>query len=249
MRRNEGHLPRRWRGGSELSPWRSEWESWPFGGTAFQASPWQMMRRMQEDMDAFFNQMFGGGIQQGSTTAMQTWSPNVDVSQTDKEWCIEAELPGVERDNIQVEVNDHLLTIRAEMRQESQTGGPEDKQRDYFHRERRYGFFERTLPLPENADEANIRCEFRNGVLRIDIPKTAQSQQQPRRIPISTDGASPQGTQRLDRPQNLAASAGRNETSMELEEEAHEEPAMAGAKGGETSSTDLNVGNKASRKK
>src|SRR5579862_4638861 len=92
-------------------------------GSFFNASPWQVMRRMQEDMDRAFGTMFvpgrsglGGSTGQG----MQTWTPTVDISQTDNEYCVEVDLPGVNKDSINVDVQDHELRIRAEMRQDNQ---------------------------------------------------------------------------------------------------------------------------------
>jgi HSP20 family protein len=228
----------------------------------FNMSPWQMMRRMQEDMDQVFGQLFGGSggppATAGQQTGMQIWSPSVDISENDREWTIEAELPGVKEEDIQVTVQDQQLVLRAEMRQEegspsgqaqqspalngerpdggggapgpanSQTQGSptqqgqapqgQSQQRRYFHRERRYGFFERVFPLPQNADEEHIRCEFRNGVLTLHIPKEQNVPPQGRRIPIMS-GAQGQSSSGNERMENRG-------------------PAMAGAKGGEAATAE-----------
>jgi len=169
-------------------------------------SPWQMMRRMQEEMDRTFGQFapfFGSSIapEFGGLAGMQQWAPSVDVSESDREWRVEVDLPGVKQDQIDVELRDHHLVLRAEMHEmqqeeetppqqseqqgaQAQQGQPQQQQRRYHHRERRFGYFERVLPLPENADEENIRCEFRDGVLTCHIPKTEQSRTQGRRIAI-----------------------------------------------------------------
>jgi HSP20 family protein len=197
MRRNEEYIPARRGLGSDISPWSSGGGQ---GSSFLGASPWQTMRRMQEDMDRIFSQFFGGqgglggaSIQPGTQTGMQQWAPSVDISQTDKEWCIEVDLPGVKREDITTEIQDHHLFIRAEMRQEEQTPtgqqqsqqqGQPQGQRQFAHRERRYGLFQRVLPLPENADEENVRCQFQNGVLTIHLPKLAQMPSRGRRIPI-----------------------------------------------------------------
>jgi HSP20 family protein len=116
---------------------------------------------------------------------MQQWRPSVDISQNNQEWCVEAELPGVNKDDIDVQVHDHHLILRAEMRKEQ----PEEGEgRQYHHRERRYGFFERVLPLPENVDEEHIACDFKDGVLTLHLPKLEQAKQEARRIPITTGG-------------------------------------------------------------
>jgi len=210
MRRNSSFLParREWEG--NLSPWSP-------GGFAslgnFARSPWQMMRRMQEEMDRAFGQFFEEPFgpdwlpaTSGRQGAMQAWAPNLDISQTDKEWLLEVDLPGVKQEDIDIQVRDHSLFVSAEMKSEESFPGTEaqaqsgeqpqgngsktqqaqqqGQQRQYERRERRYGYFERQIPLPENVNEDQISCEFRNGVLMLHLPKSEQAVQQGRRIPI-----------------------------------------------------------------
>jgi len=246
MRRNEERFPVRRDQERGLAPWgESSPRGYPLAPAEFfGGSPWQVMRRMQEDMDRLFSQLFsGGGVEFTPATAGQQWAPSVDISQTDGEWCIEADLPGVDRDSIDVQVQQGHLILRAEMRQQQRPEGTRQpqgdggqqgagEQRQYQRQERRYGFLERVLPLPENVDEENIRCEFRNGVLTVHLPRTAEARQQARRIPVTDADRLPSET-----------AAGRTRSAAELsmtegagEREEEEEPAAAGAKGGETSS-------------
>lgn len=241
MRRNESNLPSRrtWQG--SLSPYE---ESDFFSPSSFFASPWQMMRRMQEDMDRVFGQFFGSPSgssgtpsQAGAFAGMQQWAPNVDISQTDKEWCIEADLPGVKQDDIDVNVQDHYLILRAELRPEEEPQGQQAQgqqgqpatgqahnghgnkeqqpQRQYHHRERRWGYFERMVPLPENVDENKVSCDFQNGVLTIHLPKAEPQTPQGRKIPIGAGQS-----------RSTSGSTAR-------------EPAMAGSRGGEASSASM----------
>jgi len=202
MRRNDDFSLARWQ--PERGVAREDF--WSNPTTVFTASPWQMMRRMQEDMDRIFSQFLGqqGGFGGALAQAGQQWTPNVDISQTDREWLIEADLPGVKRDDIDIQVQNHYLVLRAEMRQEEPQGaqgqqvgaqgqgqqgqrqqeGAESQGRQYHARERRYGYLERILPLPDNVDEENVSCEFRDGVLTIHIPKMEQAGTRGRRIPI-----------------------------------------------------------------
>lgn len=177
-------------------------------GPSFGGSPWEIMRRMREDMDRTFGQFFGPGAfsGRGGEQGQQLWRPNVDISEDDNEWTIEIDLPGVDRDNVNVEIDHNQLRIRAEMRQEqdwSQPGQqdqqgeqnpqqPQRSARQYHQRERSYGYFERSFSLPENVDEENVRCDFRNGVLICHLPKTEQTSYRGRRILIS-DGAQASG--------------------------------------------------------
>jgi len=192
----------------------------------YETSPWQMMRRMQEDMDRAFGQLFSG---QGDTGNRTSWAPSVDVSETDREWCIEAELPGVNKDQIEVHVQNHQLVMRAEMR-DQQEQQPEGDARRYHSRERRYGYFQRAFPLPENVTEEDISCEFRNGVLTVHVPKREPTQTQARRVPIKDVDALPSETAggRMRSPEELLMTGGPEMTRREAE--------LAGAKGGEASS-------------
>jgi len=207
MRRNDDQLPMRREQAGGLTRFGDSDLLSP--SSFFSTSPWQAMRRMQEDMDRLFGQFFGETSGMGTQTALQQWSPNVDISQDEKEWCIEADLPGFDKDNIHVEVRDNHLFLRAEMRDETKNEGG-GKQRDYQRRERRYGYFERVMPLPQNVDEEHIACDFKNGVLTLHVPKLAQSAQIGRRIPISsgeTQGTAvkTQADEKQKRPEKMAA--------------------------------------------
>lgn len=258
MRRPEDRFPmRRDRGG--LSPWRESDFQGP--SSFFEASPWQSMRRMQEDMDRLFGLFFGGQggqggqagalAQSGAGTGSQAqaalqWAPSVDISESDREWVIEAELPGVSRDDIDLQAQQGYLILSAETRQEQETPGGRGTQqagatsqggqtgqsaqgRQYHRRERRYGYFQRVIPLPENVNEDQITCEFRNGVLTVHVPKTERARPQSRRIPI-------QDVDRL--PSETASGRLRSEAEIEMTEDedaAAQDRALAGAKGGQTS--------------
>lgn len=92
--------------------------------------------------------------------------PNVDIEASDKEYAITVEVPGVEEDNIKLELADNTLTIKGEKKQESKK-----KEKDVYRVERSYGSFQRVLSLPEDADQDNIDAQFKNGVLTITLPR------------------------------------------------------------------------------
>jgi HSP20 family protein len=228
MRRNEERLPARREQGGGLSPWS---ESGFLSPTSiFSGSPWQMMRRMQEDMDRMFSQFFGGDVYGNAPAAREQWSPSMDVSESDGEWCIEADLPGVNKDDVEVEVLNHHLILRAEMKQP--TGSErEEAGRRYYQRERRYGFFERVLPLPEGAQENAISCECRNGVLVIHVPKAKEAQSAARRIPVTDVDqlASETAAGRQRSQSELAMTEGKTESK-------EREPIAAGRTAGKSAS-------------
>ncbi|HET6384017.1 MAG TPA: Hsp20/alpha crystallin family protein [Armatimonadota bacterium] len=183
-------------------------------------SPWQLMRRMQDDMDRLFEGFFTGSTGQLDFPRPfnTTWQPKMDISQTDNEWHVDVDLPGVKPEDVSVETRDHYLTVRAEMREES---GDQDRERRYHHRERQYGFFERVLPLPENVNEEQISCDFKDGVLTLRLPKTANAVSGTRRIPIG------QGQAQTQAPSALRESQGDGKN----QQKAGQEMAAAGANG------------------
>ena len=199
MRRGDDLFPARRSSDTGHSPFGTSAGSSMGPSSGDPGSPWQMMRRMQEDMDRIFGQLIGGEIGAGggmsrASAGQQgrgTWAPSVDISQTDREWCIEAELPGVKKDDIEVNVQDGYLILTAETRSgedrqngEGTNGGAPEGQRRYHTRERRYGFFQRIIALPPDVNEDDIRCEFRDGVLTLHLPRQQQEQARGRRIPV-----------------------------------------------------------------
>ena len=103
--------------------------------------------------------------------------PSLEVSRTDKEVRITAEVPGVTEKDVELLVEDGVLTLRGEKKSET-----EDKDRGYS--ERCYGRFERRIALPAGVDEENARAEFRDGVLTVTLPRSAEAERG-RRIPIN----------------------------------------------------------------
>lgn len=107
---------------------------------------------------------------------MLAW-PNIEVSETDDEIKVTAELPGLEEKDIEVELKNGVLAIKGEKKAET-----EDKDRRFS--ERYYGRFERRIPV-EDIEEDNVHAAFRNGILTVTMPKSAQAQRQVKRIAIN----------------------------------------------------------------
>lgn len=112
-----------------------------------------------------------------SVSSLSAGWPNVEVSETDKEIKITAEIPGLEEKDIEVLLNDGVLTLRGEKRSET-----EDKEKQFS--ERFYGRFERRIPLGLEVEEDKIDARFKNGVLSIVLPKSPKAQSQVKRIAI-----------------------------------------------------------------
>lgn len=94
------------------------------------------------------------------------WSPSADISETDKEFLIRAQLPAVKKEDVKVTVDQGMITIEGERKQEK-----EDKTEKYHRVESFHGTFSRSFSLPENASADGIRCESKDGVLVVHIPK------------------------------------------------------------------------------
>jgi HSP20 family protein len=95
------------------------------------------------------------------------WAPRVDISETDDNFCIKAEVPGIKREDVKINIEDHVLSIHGENKQVKEEEG------EQFHRvERYYGSFRRSFTLPENVDEEKIEANFKDGLLTLTIPKT-----------------------------------------------------------------------------
>lgn len=113
----------------------------------------------------------------GSFSAFNGGWPKVEITATDKEIKVTAEIPGLEEKDIEILLDDDVLTLRGEKRAES-----EDEDRQFS--ERYYGRFERRIPLGYEVEQDKVEARFRNGVLTITLPKSAKAQSQVKRIAI-----------------------------------------------------------------
>jgi HSP20 family protein len=104
--------------------------------------------------------------------------PHVDVSETENEIIVEAELPGIDQKDVEITLAKGVLTIRGEKKQES-----EEQHKSFFRRERVYGTFQRMIPLSTDVDAEHVAATYRNGVLKVTLPKTAEARSQ-KKIPI-----------------------------------------------------------------
>jgi HSP20 family protein len=139
---------------------------------------------LQREVDRLFDDAFRGfdNIGMGRFPSLasgrsMSW-PTVEVSETDKEIRVTAELPGLEEKDVEVTLDDDVLTLRGEKRSES-----EDKDRQFS--ERFYGQFERRIPLGTEIEEDKVEARFKNGVLTIVMPKTERAQSKTKRIAIN----------------------------------------------------------------
>ena len=109
----------------------------------------------------------------GTEGAITQWRPVADISETDQEYLIKAELPDVRKEDVKIAVDDDIITISGERKQRNEERGEKEVRVESF-----YGTFSRSFALPDNVDIEHIRAEFRDGVLRIHVPKAAKKKPQ-----------------------------------------------------------------------
>jgi HSP20 family protein len=174
------------RGGSSLATRRE-----PFD--IFGSSPFALMRRMQEDFDRALSGFgFGRAMPSLSDTAGRAdWIPAIDVFQRGNELVIRADVPGLSREDLSVEIGENALTISGERKYDH-----EEEREGVFRSERSYGSFCRVVPLPEGAVADNAKANFKDGVLEVVVPTPPQEVQRGRRIEIGQETPQKEGQKR-----------------------------------------------------
>lgn len=110
-------------------------------------------------------------------------APRVDVCETDKEFQVTADLPGIDEKDIDVTLSDGILTIKAERKAEKEE---KDEKKSYHRIERSYGRYTRAIPLPGEVDENRVKADFTKGVLTIRMPKSEQARSKVKKISIKS---------------------------------------------------------------
>lgn len=158
-------IPARWRRTNDLEVRNSNYTD-PF---------LSLQREMNRVFDSFFDSW-------DNSKEMASFSPTLDVSENDKEYSVNIELPGLDEKDIDVSCTDDSLTISGMKKNER-----EDKKENYHYYERSYGSFRRVIPLGDNIDKSKITANFKKGVLKITIPKNAESISKQKKIPIQSE--------------------------------------------------------------
>ena len=129
-------------------------------------SPWREMPTLSGRLNRFFDDPFFNINRLADDSEMGMWNPVVDLYEKDDSFMIKAELPGVDKNDINIDLKDRLLTLSGE-----RTYDNEVKEENYYRRERTYGKFQRAFTLPADVDSDEIKAEYKDGVLQIEIPK------------------------------------------------------------------------------
>jgi HSP20 family protein len=138
-------------------------------------SPWAPLR----DLEGQFNRLFGE-LARDYDLFDRGWAPAVDLKENEQEYSLEADLPGMKKEEIDITVVDNVITLKGERKHETET-----KEKDYHRVERRYGSFERSFEIPGGFDADKIAAHFDNGVLRVTLPKREESK--PKQIEVKVN--------------------------------------------------------------
>jgi HSP20 family protein len=147
------------------------------GGTLTKSPSGNPFGFLHREIDRLFED-FTRGLDTGGQ-AQVNLVPRIDVTETEKEIMISAEMPGLERKDVEISVEDEVLTIRGEKKVERQQ---DDENKNYHLTERSYGVFYRVLQLPPGVDPSAIQATMSNGVLKISIPRPTRSE--PKKIEV-----------------------------------------------------------------
>ncbi|MGZ5545093.1 MAG: Hsp20/alpha crystallin family protein [Limisphaerales bacterium] len=142
-------------------------------------TPFREFDELENRLGAFFRRGFPSWTGKTETLALPEWSPQVDISEDEKEYLVKADLPEMKKEDIKVTFENDLLSISGERKTEK-----EEKKKRYHRIERSYGKFERTFTLPEDADATKLAAEFKDGVLKVRVPKNPAAKPKPIQIKV-----------------------------------------------------------------
>jgi HSP20 family protein len=146
--------------------------------------PVRELQTVQDEMNRLFSTFFDSPSRagNGNRTTMRRWIPAMDVVEADDQFVLRADLPGMSEEDVNIELDENVLTISGERKAEH-----EQRHEGYYRVERAWGSFSRSLTVPEGVDADGIQASFDGGVLEVRIPKPEQPT--PRKVQISVGGA------------------------------------------------------------
>jgi len=151
----------------ELTVWR------PFR----ELTPFRDFERMRSEMDRLWNSFFERGTLRGEEGG--EWLPSLDIAETKNEIVVKAEVPGLEAKDIDISLSEGLLTIKGDKKQER-----EEKEENYHLVERSYGTFTRSIRIPNEVQSDKINASYKNGVLKIVLPKSEEAKKKEVKIKV-----------------------------------------------------------------
>jgi len=146
----------------ELAPWR----------------PFRELERMQREMDRLWDSFFEERPRR-KIEELGEWGPSLDLSETKNDLIVKAEVPGIDPKDIDISLDKDILTIKGEKKQET-----EEKEENYHFIERTYGALARSIRLPREVQSDKINASYKNGVLRVTLPKSEEAKKKEIRIKV-----------------------------------------------------------------
>jgi HSP20 family protein len=141
-------------------------------------NPWNELVSLRERMNRVFDDSLFRPDRREDPLAMGTWSPAVDMFEKDDKVVIKAELPGLDKNDISLDLQNGVLTLKGERKYENEV-----KEENYYRREMSCGKFIRSFSLPGDVDADKIKAEFQNGLLTVEVPKPEEHK--PKQIPVN----------------------------------------------------------------
>jgi HSP20 family protein len=144
-------------------------------------SPLKELEEMEKRLSTIFGRSpMGIDAEKKEAISVTEWSPLVDISEDDKEYVVKAEIPEMKKEDIKINVHDDVLTVSGERKYEK-----EEKGKKYHRVERAYGSFMRNFALPENADGSKISADYKDGVLKVHLPKSEHAKKKAIEVKIA----------------------------------------------------------------
>ncbi len=150
-----------------LVPWRKKGEVW---------DPFRDFERMRRHMNNIFDMSLSGYPQE------EAWGPAIDLYEKDKKFVIKAEIPGIKKEDLELSVEDGMLTIKGEKKNETKK-----EEEGSLRKELYYGSFQRQVNLGQEVDENKAKASYKNGVLKVELPKKEEKEKRQRKIDIKEE--------------------------------------------------------------
>lgn len=163
----------------DLIPWNRDEKKVPV--KMEDSDPFYNLHRDMNRLFDNFTNSFGLASFEPFSESLGAFSPSVDVTETDEDIVVSAELPGLDENEVEVSLAHNVLTVSGEKKEER-----EDKGKNFYRLERSYGSFHRSVPLPVEVEADKVKAKFKKGVLTITLPKSTEALKQTKRIPIKT---------------------------------------------------------------
>lgn len=143
-------------------------------------NPFSDVRSIRERINRLFDERFAGFPAPAEETFAREWVPPVDIHEDKDNIVVKAEVPGMKKEDVSIEIKDNVLTLKGERKYEKET-----KKEDYHRMERAYGSFVRSFSLPSTIKIDKVAANYKDGVLEITLPKAEE--EKPKAIPIKMD--------------------------------------------------------------